>query len=712
MRGPQLDSIKYSQPLQEIPKMISVLPKDLLEEQNVTNLRDALRNLPGISLQAGEGNPPAGDQMRIRGFNARDDINVNGMRDLGNYFRDPFYIESLEVIRGPNSAFSGRGSAGGTVNFVTKKPSLKSFNRLEVSLGTDAFKRTTLDMNQPLSDDSAMRVNLMFHDARLPGRDLANENRYGLYGAYTWGFSGRLRFDADLLHTRQNDLPDAGLPFDRRTGGSGRIPGGVRFNHFFGHTNDYRDIDVNQLGFAARYTMDNGVIVRNQTRVTSVMNDSIIASPRFIRTQSGGQAVNQVNGCQPTGVQEDNDPTSLCAVGNLKPRDQRDIGYKNQTDFLLSFDSGWASHDLVLGFDVAQYTFENRRRLDANGPATRLDAPQPRAFEGALIYGGVHRFQTEEVGIYALDTMKFNSQWELNAGLRADRIQATATEFDRQNATAPDLTPEQAENRSFARTDTGVSYSLGLVYKLHPRHSIYASTGNAFNISGSFDRNQIQLAGSSMNNRVANATFNTPTEKIQTFEVGSKFTVAEALDVNAAMFRTETDRGRLPAQEQGGVTVPNVQYHINGFEVLATGKVTPRWRLFSGYTYLESEVTSAPSAPQAVGQRLGGTPTHSVGIFSTYDLTSRLTVGGGMQRVGKVTSGVDPDLQSGARTVTADGFTIFDLYSTYRLTEKTQLRVNAFNLFDREHISQLAEGGGQGIPGRARQVIATLRHDF
>jgi len=189
-RGVQAAGVKYTRPLQDTLRIVSVLPAALLEEQGATTLKDALRNIPGISLQAGEGNPPGGDQLKIRGFNAPDDINVNGSRDLGNYFRDPFYIDQLEVVKGPNSAFSGRGSAGGTINFVTKAPTAESFGRVEASLGSDAQRRLTLDLNRPLDDHSALRLNLMAHDADMPGRDRVHEVRQGLYAAYAWGLKG------------------------------------------------------------------------------------------------------------------------------------------------------------------------------------------------------------------------------------------------------------------------------------------------------------------------------------------------------------------------------------------------------------------------------------------------------------------------------------------------------------------------------------------
>lgn len=691
-RGEQMDSVKYSRPLQDIPRIITVLPQDLLEEQNVTSLKEALRNIPGISLQAGEGNPPGGDQLKIRGFNARDDINVNGMRDIGNYFRDPFYIEQLEVVKGPNSAFSGRGSAGGTINFVTKKPLSVDFNRAEVSVGTDSYFRTTLDMNRVLTDDSAVRVNLMQHSADMPGRDVVEEDRFGVYGAYTWGLNKPTSFTVDVLHIQANDIPDGGLPFDRRPGGTGRIPDGIHFDNYYGHTNDYKDVDVTQVGLAVQHALADGKVIRNQTRYAIVGNDSLTSSPRFI---DGGSGLGN------------NNPASGFAVGNLKPRDQVDNSFRNQTDLLFSLNTGSIQHDLVAGFDFGFYEYENRRRLDANGPVTSLSNPAEREFTGALAYGGVHRLESEEMGVYLLDTMKLSEKWELNAGVRYDKVKAFAVQEDRENTVGGTA----AENRNFMNEDSEYSYSLGLVHKLTPTHSLYASYGNAFVTSGNFDRNQIQLAGGNRNEPVASASFNSPAERVQAFELGSKMTIGACLDINAAVFRTETDQGRLPAQSAGGVTTPNVEYYINGFEVLVAGKVTDAWRLYSGYTYLESEVTSAPTAPFSVGQELGGTPNHSFNVFTTYDFTSKFSFGGGLQYVADQTGGVQPDSVGNVK-VSVPSYTVVDLYSTYKFSKAVQVRLNLYNVFDERYISQVAEGGGQGIPGEGRQLIATLRYDF
>jgi catecholate siderophore receptor len=681
-RGVQMDGLKYTRDLKDTPRIITVLPKDLLEEQNVTSLTDALRNIPGISLQAGEGNPPGGDQLKIRGFNARDDINVNETRDLGNYFRDPFYIEQLEVVKGPNSAFSGRGSAGGTINFVTKKPTLKEFNRVEISAGTDNYVRTTADLNRPLDDNSAVRLNMMKHSSDTPGRDVTNEERYGLYAAYTWGFKEKTLITADYLRTNQNDLPDAGLPMDRDNilGNGGESPRGLNFNNFYGHQDDYKKIEVNQLGLSVRHILDSGVVLKNQIRFSTVDNDSITSSPRIV------------------------DATT--ARGDTKPRDQQDQGFNNQTDVLFSFNTGGIQHDLVTGVELAKYSYENQRRLDTRGSTTSLYNPATR-FLGAStpVYDGTtYRFETQEIGLYALDTLTLAPKWELNLGGRWDQVDAKATRRGFTGANAALNTDQQRKDQQF-------SYSIGLVHKLQTTTSLYASYGNAFNISGSFDRNQVQLAGGSTTQAVVGAGFATPPEQIKAYEIGAKWLVGSALSLNAALFRTETSEGRFPAQEAGDVTIPNVEYHINGFEMLAAGNVTNKWRLYSGYTYLDSQVTESAARPFAVGQELGGTPKHSFNVFTTYDVTNQITLGGGVQYVAKQTSGVQPEA-TGTLKVAVPGYTVADIYATYKFNRQTQLRLNLFNAANTRYISQLAEGGAQGIPGKGRQLIATLRHDF
>ncbi len=692
-RAEQVAGPKALRSLQDTPRIITVLPQALLEEQGVSSLKDALRNLPGISLQAGEGNPPGGDQLKIRGFNARDDINVNGARDLGNYFRDPFYVDQLEVVKGPNSTFSGRGSAGGTINFVSKMPLLQDFGQVELSLGTAEQRRATLDVNRRLGDDLAVRVNLMAHEADIPGRDIAEEQRYGLYAAATWGFKGDTRVTADLLHMRQDDLPDAGLPFDRDAPGSssrgtGALPPGLRSANFYGHADDHKKVDVNLVGLTVEHHFGSGTLLRNQLRLSRVGNDSITSSPRIrnIPAASSGFEGAQVR-------------------GDTKPRDQTDEGVSNQTSLQFSLGTGAIRHDIVTGIEIGRYSYDNKRRPDAAGPMTDLYSPQPRLHPATPYDGTVYSFNTEELAVYALDVVSLTPQWDLNLGLRWDRVTARASEAGRENLATP------GSNLNLQRTDHVASGSIGLVFKPDPKLSLYAALGNAFEVSGNFDRNQVQLAGGGSARVADPATFNIAPEQTQAFELGAKWMAAADLTVNAAVFETRKNKARFPGQAGGDNSVLDARLRIRGFELLTAGSVTREWRLYSGYTWLDSRVLAAPSQPFAVGQELGGTPRHSFNLFTTYDIAPWLSLGGGLQHVTRQFSSVQASA-TGTRKVMIPGYTVADLYATLRLSKQTSLRINAFNVDDRAYISQVAEGGAQGIPGRARQVVATLRHEF
>ena len=720
-RGERMSSPRYQRDLLDTPRIISVLSEDLLSEQNVTSMRDAMRNIPGISLQAGEGNPPGGDQLKIRGFNARDDINVDGVRDLGNYFRDPFYVEQIEVVKGPNSAFSGRGSAGGTVNFVTKQPQLREFNRLEASVGTDDYVRTTVDINQPLDNNSAFRLNIMGHAADVPGRDVVNDKRYGLFGAYTWGLAGNTQVSANWLHTRQDNIEDKGLPFDRegvnpenasgcfdpddnrfgRTGSqrcgdgfyTGQLPPGISFSDYFGHVDDFQRIDVDILGLTFSHAFSPSAYLRNNLRYSEVKNDSITSSPRIKVPDEDAWGSRDFSRAQ--------------VQGDLKPRDQVDQGWFNQTDLVLSFATGPVFHDLVLGAELNDIDYGNRRRPDVNGPRTDLFDPERRARPAAPFDGTFHRFETEGVAFYALDTLQFSPQWELNLGVRWDRVEARASDRGWE--------AKGEEPIDVNRTDKEWSYSAGLVYKPATNISLYAAYGTAFEISGTFDRNQVQLAGGGGSRITTPELFDVAPEETEAYELGLKWRVFDGLDFNAAVFRTDKTKARLPGLGQDDPSVLDTEQRVDGFELLAAGTITPRWRIFGGYTYLDTEVRRSAAFPNLNGQELGGSPEHSFNLFSTYDITPRLSLGGGVQFVDEQTSAPMPtpiSEQPRRRNVSIDGYWVVDFYATYRLSEKALVRLNVFNLFDEEYISQLAEGGAQGIPGKAQHAIATFRYNF
>src|SRR5690606_7514645 len=125
-----------------------VISEEVIQQRAATTLRDVLRNVSGISMQAGEGGAPPGDQFSIRGYSARTDIFVDNVRDFGGYTRDPFNLEQVEVVKGPSSDYSGRGSTGGSVNLVSKTANLTDSSNGSLFAGTDSYGRATLDVNR------------------------------------------------------------------------------------------------------------------------------------------------------------------------------------------------------------------------------------------------------------------------------------------------------------------------------------------------------------------------------------------------------------------------------------------------------------------------------------------------------------------------------------------------------------------------------------
>jgi catecholate siderophore receptor len=196
-------SAKYTEPLRDTPQTVFVVPREVMEQQGTATLRDALRNVAGISLAAGEGGAQGGN-LTIRGFTARNDLFIDGMRDFGSYYRDPFNMQEVQVLQGPSSVTFGRGSTGGVVNQSNKTPQLGHILSGDVDFGTDATRRVALDLNTPLrqlSPNQAFRVNLMENIGGVAGRDVAENRRFGVALHSRWALA-RLRAGRSATSTR------------------------------------------------------------------------------------------------------------------------------------------------------------------------------------------------------------------------------------------------------------------------------------------------------------------------------------------------------------------------------------------------------------------------------------------------------------------------------------------------------------------------------
>jgi catecholate siderophore receptor len=684
-----LSSAKQTQPLVETPQTITIVPDQLLLEQGRRTLRDSLRNVTGISIQAGEGNPPAGDALKIRGNSARDSLYVDGIRDVGNYFRDPFNAHQVEVTKGPASVLAGRGNPGGTVNIVTRRPSLTAGSAAEISAGTDSFYRGVLDYNTVIDPDRglALRINAMAHSADEPGRDVVKNERWAINPVIGYGLGTDTEITLGHLHIQFDEIPDNGLPNARNrslagSGFEGRVAPVSRSN-FYGYSTDYRDIRVDVTTLRVDHQLTGDVSLRSQTRYGHNTQDSVTSSPRFV------------------GNVTTLDPTTQ-AVGNQKPRDEANTILITQNDLTSRFSTGPITHTLVTGFELSRELVSNRRRLDVNGPPTNLFDPVLQAAAPIAYNGTSVKIRTDVAALYILDNIEISPQWEINLALRYDELESRVRGLD-SSGNFPGFVTD------LTRKDSELSGSAALVYKPVANSSVYLAYGTGFEASGRIEI--VQPAGGNNNPPTTPAQFNVDPERNRSWELGAKYDALNgALSLATAIFRIEKTNARTPGVNPGDPPVVlDGEQRIDGFEMSAAGAITPDWNIFAGYTYLNGEVTKS-NVPFEIGQRLDNTPEHSLNLWSSYDVTPRLRVGGGLQFVDERTSNIPSSATAGNIVITSPSYTVGDLFASYALTDKASLRLNVYNVTDEFYF--LSFQSAQSIPAPARSAVLSLEVKF
>src|SRR5262245_16433353 len=284
-------SPKYTEPLRDTPQTITIIPKAVMEEQGATTLRDVLRNVPGLTMTAGEGGTPAGDNLTLRGFSARNDIFIDGARDLGVQSRDPFNLEQVEVVKGPGSSFTGRGSAGGTINLVSKAPTVNRFFAGTISGGSDATKRFTGDLNLPITDRTALRLNILAHDSGVAGRDVVNNQRWGIAPSFMFGLGTRTRLTLSYYYLGQDNISDYGIPWVPATSVALQQyrdqPAPVPRNTFYGFRDrDHENLRSDLATVKIERDFNDSTTLRNQLRFGYSSRDSLATPPRFANNNS------------------------------------------------------------------------------------------------------------------------------------------------------------------------------------------------------------------------------------------------------------------------------------------------------------------------------------------------------------------------------------------------------------------------------------------
>ena len=653
-----LSSPKYTEPLLNTPQTITVIPKEVIEEQGATTLRDVLKNVPGLTITAGEGGNPAGDNLTLRGFSARNDIFVDGVRDLSPQSRDPFNLEQVDVVKGPGSVYTGRGSTGGSINLLNKTPGLRRSFGGTLDFGTDRTRRATADINIPFKDSLAFRLNLLGHHSGVAGRDVVNFDRWGVAPSLSFGLGKPTRFTASYYKLKQNNISDYGIPWVPVTNNVlvefRDRPAPVPRNTFYGLRNrDFESLNSDLVTLKFERDFDDNLSLRNQFRFADSSRDSMATPPRFASNNS--------------------------TVINREMRSwlTEDRVWDNQTDFIARFSTGTVEHSLITGVNLTREHNTRKTRTALNMPTTLLNPNPDDVFTGVIttspIVGDV---TANSQAVYLFDTAKLGKKWELNGGLRWDR-------FDADGITTTG-TP-------VSRVDRMLSVRAGAVFKPLPQGSVYASYGTSLNPS---------LEGLSYN--TANTVIDP--EKTYTVEAGSKWDFfGGRMLLSGAIFRVEKLNARTPGVSPGDPPqVLEGKQLVMGLELSAEGNITREWQVLAGYTFLDS-TTVESSVVGEIGKELVNTPPHSFNVWSTYRLPSGFHFGGGARFV-------DRRFGNTINTRFVDAYWTFDAMASYPISSHVDLRLNISNLTDKYYFDRI--GGGHIVPGPGRMAMLSTSFRF
>ncbi len=675
---------KGQQELRDVPQSVTVVTERLIDDRNLDTLRDALRNTAGISFQAAEGGE---EDIRLRGFSllTTGDIFVDGLRDPAFYERDTFYVDRVEVLRGSASMLFGRGSTGGAVNQVGKVPLLFGQNEAAVTLGSGNYARGTLDLNTRTGENSAFRINGMVTKADNYG---AKIDKAGVAPSFRWGIGTVDEFLVGIVHLDNDNGVNYGMPWlqsqmipvDPKAyyGLASDVSLGTATMGTFSHT--HRFGDRSEL----KTTLRKGAFTRDQ-RASAVRIAAASAQP-------GGVAATQANFGPDTVLVRSNGSGVQAKIQDLD-------NLQLQSDYDTKFSAWGMKHSVQAGVDFVKDSFVGYTVANpASGALVKpnITAAQTRGSgwvdESLRVVLKNRDFRSDALGLYAQDLLQLAPSWKLLAGLRWDRFDGTYRTY----STAATTLGAETANRS--RADSLWSRRFGVLFQPTPLSSYHVSYATSFNTSG--DAYQYDALGS-----------NTPPEASRNIEIGTKIDSDSGnATLRAAVFYSNKYNERNRDEESVNATnyVLSGERHAAGLEFDIAGRITPQWEVFLSYAWIPSakidkgaSTVSFALQGEIEGQRPGLTPRHSGTVWSTYKVTPKLRLGGGLNA--RSTMNPQQSAVEAPRYITADLMGEYD-------AGPVSFKLNLTNVTNKLYADMLYRG--HYIAGKPRTLQFTTAVKF
>jgi catecholate siderophore receptor len=754
--------------VQDTPQAIQVIGQAQLKAQGVASLEQALRNVPGITIAIGEGGTLNGDQFKIRGFDAKDDVYVDGLRDFGVYTRDSFDAEAVEVLKGPSGAMFGRGTTGGAINTISKGPVLKDFADVDGYVGAGGYYRGLADIGHVVGATTAVRLNLMGTRAGVVGRDLVYSHRWGLAAAVGFGLGTRTSFTINYLHQQDTRLPDYGIVIGQPTGSLVALPlseYGLKSSTFTGYNTD---LDKTQADIVtARFKSE----VRPWLTVTSDTRVGVY-SRYFQYTTVDGCYTDPVTRKTCADALLDNDPATvpIGTIGGQGPYQMNAWGAQNISTARIERPLGGFRNQLIAGVDVSYQ--QNKKRfwvysLPATVPGGYLGSPIARTKIPVFLLNPDHNpppgyapilptaanlacptgvavctsatsstlvstyGDATDAGGFVSDRLWLTKSLSLIGSVRVDGYWATF------NSVAPGniLTPISVRS-------TLVSPRASVVFEPSETSTFYVSWGRSATPQGS------SVVGAAT--AVALTAKDLAPEIARTVEAGAKVGVLGGrLSLTGSVFDVRKDNATQTDPATGFLLAQSGEkQEVKGVELGVTGKLARGWTVSANYTWLDARVrqsfvncvvpTSTAGTPTTVVCPVGATaampventvaegrqvtfvPRNAASLFTTYDFQGALAgleIGGDVTRQSRLFVGYTAVSASYANRASLVASKIaevpenltLDAFVAYRLG-RYRVAVNVYNLADRLNYTQVF--GNRAVPAAGRTVIVSLGASF
>jgi catecholate siderophore receptor len=674
---------KVLQDPQDVPQAITSVTHDLMHDQQVSSLRDALRNVSGLTFNAAEGGR-GGDNFNLRGFYTFGDIYLDNMRDTAQYYRETFNLDQVDVLRGSAAMLFGRGQAGGVINQVTKMAKLEDKNTVTGSLGSYSYHQLTGDFNKKLGDTTAIRVNVMDRHEENYRRNPATGDhpeidRQGIAVSFGTGIGTDNEFYLNHVYTQTRDVPDFGIGFvDKKPVDRTVASGKQNDKTFYGGDRNFDNSDTRVTTGIFTHKFSEDTQLRTQLRSASYERAYWSKTPQ-------GTAANAV-------------PTDgTLSLGGNQTRVSDYDTTNLQTDFSTKLDLAGMKHQVLAG---AEYLKEESSRQGLRNLGTTANP----IYRRSQVTGTASTFDADNYAIYAQDTIEFVKNWDLLVGLRRDEMKA-----DYRSTTKSHL--NYGEN----------SYRTGLSWHQTPDSHYYVSYSDSF--SPTADLYQLTAAP-------------LPPERSKTVELGAKWLFLDGdFSFRTALYRTTKDWERnTDLETPPSNAVLTKKRRTDGLEFEVAGHVTDNWEVFGGVAFMDAKILDAAenisstntkifADPRFEGQRARNTPTATLNLWTTYSFLGNWKVGGGVEAKGERFGYVPSQTVAQTSTTTGTfntghfnpnrlpGYARVDAMLAYE-QKKWAVRLNVKNLLNKVYYDAIYDNGGFTTPGNSRTAILTTEYKF